>query len=185
MATPAGILAGRILWTEEPRVVQSMDTKIQIQLSTHIPNIPQPHLSIHVSFFYNSHFYLFCMFLLFTICCCYLVTQLCLTLCNLTDCSPPGSSVHGISQASILEWAAISFRGSSWPKDHIQVSSTVGGFFTIEPPYELKTILACYILIATLWGSYYDFLHFIDEKIGIERLSNLSKVPVVKCGNLT
>ena len=63
MATPAGILARRILWTEEPRVVQSMDTKIQIQLSTHIPNIPRAHLSIHVSFFYNSHLYLFCMFL--------------------------------------------------------------------------------------------------------------------------
>ena len=34
------------------------------------------------------------------------------------DCSPPGSSVHGISQARILEWVAISFsRGSSWPRD--------------------------------------------------------------------
>ena len=39
--------------------------------------------------------------------------QLCLTLCDPMDCSPPGSSVHGISQASILEWVAISFsRGS-------------------------------------------------------------------------
>ena len=34
--------------------------------------------------------------------------QLCLTLCDLMDCSPPGSSVHGISQARILEWVAIS-----------------------------------------------------------------------------
>ena len=43
------------------------------------------------------------------------VTQSCLTLCNPTDCSLP-SSVHGISQASILEWVAISyFRGSSRP----------------------------------------------------------------------
>ena len=33
-----------------------------------------------------------------------LVVQSCLTLCNLVDCSPPGSSVHGISQARILEW---------------------------------------------------------------------------------
>ena len=42
--------------------------------------------------------------------------QLCLTLCDPIDCSPPGSSVHGISQARILEWVAISFsRGSSWP----------------------------------------------------------------------
>ena len=46
-----------------------------------------------------------------------LVTQSCPTLCDL-DCSPPGSSVHGILQARILEWVAISFsRGSSWPRD--------------------------------------------------------------------
>ena len=44
-----------------------------------------------------------------------LVAQLCLTLCDPMDCSPPGSSVHGILQAAILEWAAIPFsRGSSW-----------------------------------------------------------------------
>ena len=37
------------------------------------------------------------------------VTQSCLTLCDPTDCSPPGSSVHGIFQARILEWVAISY----------------------------------------------------------------------------
>ena len=42
--------------------------------------------------------------------------QLCPTLCNPMDCSPPGSSVHGILQARILEWVAISSsRGSSPP----------------------------------------------------------------------
>ena len=42
------------------------------------------------------------------------VTKLCLTLCDPMDCSLPGSSVHGISQERILEWAAISVsRGSS------------------------------------------------------------------------
>ena len=47
-----------------------------------------------------------------------LVTQSCLTLCNPMDCSPPGSSVHGILQAGILEWVAMpSFRGSSQPRD--------------------------------------------------------------------
>ena len=46
------------------------------------------------------------------------VAQLCLTLCDPLDCSPPGSSVHGIFQAGILEWVAISFsRGSSGPRD--------------------------------------------------------------------
>ena len=38
-----------------------------------------------------------------------LVAQLCLTLCNSMDCSPPGSSVHGILQARILEWITIPF----------------------------------------------------------------------------
>ena len=37
------------------------------------------------------------------------VAQSCLTLCDPVDCSPPGSSIHGISQARILEWAAVSF----------------------------------------------------------------------------
>ena len=42
------------------------------------------------------------------------VTQSCLTLCDPVDCSPPGSSIHGILQARILEWVGISFsRGSS------------------------------------------------------------------------
>ena len=49
------------------------------------------------------------------------------------DCSPPGSSAHGIVHARILEWVAISFsRGSSWPRDWTQVSSTAGRFFTTE-----------------------------------------------------
>ena len=42
-----------------------------------------------------------------------LVTQLCPTFCDPMDCSPPGSSVHGIIQARILEWVVIAFpRGS-------------------------------------------------------------------------
>ena len=46
-------------------------------------------------------------------------------------CSPPGSSVHGISQARILEWVAISyFRGSSGPRDWRPVSCIAGRFFT-------------------------------------------------------
>ena len=49
------------------------------------------------------------------------VAQLCLTLCDPMDCSLPGSSVHGIVQA-VLEWVAILFsRGSSRPRDRIQI----------------------------------------------------------------
>ena len=54
---------------------------------------------------------------------CSLVTQSCLTHCNAMDCSPPGSSVHEISQTRLLEWVAISFsRGSSQPRDQTHVT---------------------------------------------------------------
>ena len=52
-----------------------------------------------------------------------LVTQLCPTLCDPVDCSPPGSSVHGIFQPRILAWFAIFFsRGTSWPRDRTHIS---------------------------------------------------------------
>ena len=58
--------------------------------------------------------------------------QSCPTLWDLMDCSPPGSSVHGILQARILEWVAMpSSRGSSQSRDQTQVSCTIGRFFTI------------------------------------------------------
>ena len=61
------------------------------------------------------------------------VAHLCPTLCNPMDCSLPGSSVHGILQARILEWTAIPFyRGCSQPTDQIQVSRIADGFFTIS-----------------------------------------------------
>ena len=60
------------------------------------------------------------------------VIQSCPTLCDPVDCSPPGSSVHGILQARILEWVAISFsRGSSWPRDGSQVSRIACRRFTV------------------------------------------------------
>ena len=63
---------------------------------------------------------------------CVLVTQLCLTLWDPMDCSPPCFSVHGILQARILEWVAVPFsRGSSWPRDLTQVFSIAGRFLTI------------------------------------------------------
>ena len=60
------------------------------------------------------------------------IPQLCLTLCNPMDYSPPGSSVHGILQARILEWVAISFsRGSYQPRDRIWVSRIAGRLFNL------------------------------------------------------
>ena len=68
-------------------------------------------------------------------CCCSLVAKSCQTLYDSMDCSPPSSSVHGISQARILELIAISFsKRSSWPRDQSHVSCLAGRFFTTEPP---------------------------------------------------
>ena len=62
--------------------------------------------------------------------------QLCPTPCDPVEYSPPGSSsVHGISQAAILEPVASSFsRGSSWTRDEPTFPALAGGFLTTEPP---------------------------------------------------
>ena len=55
--------------------------------------------------------------------CCCSVSQSCPTICDLMNCSPSGSSVHGIFQTKILEWVVISFsEGSSWARDQTHVS---------------------------------------------------------------
>ena len=60
------------------------------------------------------------------------VAQLCPTLCDPMDCSLPGSTLHGILQARVLEWVAISFsRGSSQPRDQTQVSRIPGRCFNL------------------------------------------------------
>ena len=62
----------------------------------------------------------------------WLVVQSSLTLCDLVDCSLPGSSAHGILQARILEGVAMpSSRGSSQSRDQTQVSCIAGRFFTV------------------------------------------------------
>ena len=84
--------------------------------------------------------------------------QLCLTLCNPLDCSPPGSSVHGIFQTKILERVAMpSSRGSSQHRDqaHIScVSCITGGFFTYRAIGEapVTTLLLFHVLAFWLWG---------------------------------
>ena len=81
-------------------------------------------------------------------------------LCDPMDCSPPGSSVHGISQARILEWVAISFtKGSSWPRDqtHISCVSCIGRqilyhWVTWEAP-AAKSLQSCPTLCDPIDGS--------------------------------
>ena len=66
-----------------------------------------------------------------------LVAQSCLTICNPMACILPGSSVHGILQARILEWVAIPFsKGSSQPSNWTQVSYIASRFFTTELPWK-------------------------------------------------
>ena len=61
------------------------------------------------------------------------------------SCSPSGSSVHGISQARVLEWVAISFsRGFSQPRNWTQVSYTAGRFFTTESPEKSISMINLY-----------------------------------------
>ena len=61
------------------------------------------------------------------------LAQSCLTSCDSMDCKLPGSSVHRILQARILEWVAFPFsRRSSQPRDRTQVSHITGGFFTMS-----------------------------------------------------
>ena len=63
-----------------------------------------------------------------------MLAQLCPTLCNPMDGRPPGSSVHEIFQARILEWLAISFsRESSRPRDQPTSPAVADGFFTAKP----------------------------------------------------
>ena len=78
------------------------------------------------------------------------VLQLCPTLCDSVDCSPPGSSVRGILQARILEWVAMpSSRGSSRPRDgtHVSYISCIGRWILYHywhlgsPPIQIQGLL--------------------------------------------
>ena len=85
----------------------------------------------------------------------------CPTLCHPMDCSPAGSSVHGILQVRILEWVATpACRGYSQHRDgtHILCCSYIaGGFFTTEPPGEPR-----YCILTHIYGI---FKNGIDEPI--------------------
>ena len=105
------------------------------------------------------------------------------TLCDPMDCSLPGSSVHGIFQARVLEWVAVSFlRGSSQHRDRTRVSSIVSrrfyplshqgspdmhGAWTIEHILRANSQVSLYPLVLkrTQWSWQYQ-PHFIEEKVG-------------------
>ena len=118
MATHSSILAWRVPWTEEPGRLQSMRCK-ELDMTerltfhafgTHLEGRAPIDRALTLTLKLLSR----------------------LRLCNPMDCSLPGSSVHGIFQARVLEWVAISFsRRSSRPKDRTWVSRIVGRRFTV------------------------------------------------------
>ena len=76
---------------------------------------------------------------------CAQLLQSCPTLCDPMDYRLPGSSVHGILQARVLEWwvAMPSSKGSSWPRDRTCISCTsyiAGGFFIHSAPWEAQSV---------------------------------------------
>ena len=84
------------------------------------------------------------------------VTQSCPTLCGPVDCSLPGSSVHGILQARILEWVAASFsRGSSQLRDGTQVSHIASTLTTCKGRDGGRAVtFCCQALMPLPWHSH-------------------------------
>ena len=90
-------------------------------------------------FYYGDHLSNF-----FVVC---LVTKSCPTLCDPMGCSPPSSSIHGVSQGRILEWVAILFSmGSSQGRYWTCISSLADGIFTPKPPGNPKQFFAWRLL---------------------------------------
>ena len=96
--------------------------------------------------------------------------QSCPTLCDPMDCSLPGSSVHGISPARILESVAMpSSRASSWTRDQTHISCITGGFYTCWAIGETQVCVCVYICVCVCVctinrNSFY--LDFMDLFIG-------------------
>ena len=101
------------------------------------------------------------------------VAQLCLTLCDPVDCSPQRSSVHGIFQARVLEWVAISFsRGSSQPRDRTQVSHTVS-----KTLYHLSHQLLSHFSRVRLCVTPETAAHQAPPSLGFSRQEHWSGLP--------
>ena len=88
--------------------------------------------------------------LILNVCLCAKSFLSCPSLCNHMDCSPPGSSVHGVLQARILEWVAMPFfKGSFWPRDgtmFLLSPALAGRFLTISTTWEALILNITYQL---------------------------------------
>ena len=120
MATHSSILAWRIPWTEEPHELQPMGS--QTDMAEWLTLSVCPHLI-------SDEFEVQIQTLWLCFSCCLLAQSL-LTVCNPMDCSWPGSTVYGISQARILVWVGMSpSRGSFQPRNWTRVSCIGRHFF--------------------------------------------------------
>ena len=114
------------------------------------------------------------------------VTQLSPSLCDSMDCSLPGSSLHGILQARVLEWVAIFFsRGSSRPRDRTWVSHIAGRHFNLwatrealrnhlTAPYNFKSYHSSSYLILSYLGRQLEF----DKRLKKLKYSKLTFICV-------
>ena len=117
----ARILGWSILWTQEPAGLQSMGSQISStecnDRHTLLENLAK-HLPV-----YLLHYGMLLLKTQHTMLLLFQLLSHVQLFCDPTDCSLPGSSVHGISQARILEWVAISFsRRSSLTRDETRAS---------------------------------------------------------------
>jgi len=107
-----------------------------------------------------------------------LVTPSCPTLSDPTDYSLPGSSVHGILQAKLLDWVAVPFsRGSSWPRDQTQVSCTESGFFTVYATIGFSTLPSPSHLITKTLMALMAILKWFEDPI------NSHNKTYLRCGS--
>ena len=92
--------------------------------------------------------------------------HLCPTLCDSTDCSPPGSSVHRILQARILEWDAMPSSRGNFPIQGIEPASLksalAGEFFTTSAPWEALVLLGFMKIFINLYITS-SFLQIQDQ----------------------
>ena len=107
-------------------------------------------------------------------CCCLVTQSVAQTLCDPTSCSLPGSSVHGIFQARILEWVVTpTSRGSSWPRDVTCVSylSWIGSrFFTTSTGSPTICLWKWKVLVAQLCPTLYDPIDYSLPGSSVHRI---------------
>ena len=110
------------------------------------------------------------------------VAQSCPTLCNPMDCSLPGFSLHGILQARVLEWVAISFsRGSSRPRDRTRVSCIPGNNYLHYLHHSLKVKLLSRIRLFPIpWTVAYQ----ASPSMGFSRQEYWNGLPFTSPGDL-